>query len=141
MGAFALFDDVGRCVTAGICQDGAEEIQGGDLFKSIKTETLINLNEWTLKHGELVKLPLSPGVDHLYDYKLNEWVLDLSCAWSLVRSKRDKLLSETDWMSLKAQESGSALDPAWTSYRQSLRDVTLQVDPRNIKWPKVPEKG
>ena len=49
-----------------------------------------------------------------------------------VRSKRDMLLSETDWMAL----SDVTMTAPWAAYRQQLRDITLQVGfPYNITWP------
>ena len=39
-----------------------------------------------------------------------------------VHSERDRLLSQTDWMAL----SDTTMSPAWTTYRQALRDVTAQ---------------
>ena len=55
-----------------------------------------------------------------------------------VRSKRDTLLSETDWMVAKQFETG-VTDTGLTSYRQALRDITSQEGfPNNIVWPTKP---
>ena len=48
---------------------------------------------------------------------------------------RDKLLSETDYMAL---QDTPTLSEEWSTYRQSLRDITNQPDPFNITWPTKP---
>ena len=54
---------------------------------------------------------------------------------SSARSQRDYLLQHTDWMAL----SDVAMSPAIASYRQALRDVTLQSGfPYNVVWPTKP---
>lgn len=53
--------------------------------------------------------------------------LDATAAKS-VRDKRDGLLAETDWMVIKAQETGNPMDQSWVSYRQALRDITNHVN-------------
>jgi hypothetical protein len=52
-----------------------------------------------------------------------------------VRSQRDYLLQQTDWMAL----SDNTMTPEWAAYRQSLRDVTDQAGfPWSITWPTKP---
>ena len=53
-----------------------------------------------------------------------------------IRSQRDNLLSETDWMAL----SDNTMTPEWATYRQALRDVTEQTGfPYDVTWPTKPE--
>jgi hypothetical protein len=55
------------------------------------------------------------------------------------RESRDKLLSDCDWVVVKALESGQAVPAAWATYRQSLRDIPQQIGfPTNIQWPEKP---
>lgn len=58
--------------------------------------------------------------------------------WNAVRQSRDQLLRETDWVTIRAQDTGTAVLPAWSTYRQALRDITQQADPFNITWPSKP---
>ena len=52
-----------------------------------------------------------------------------------VRTERDKLLAETDWMAL----SDVVMSPEMTAYRQALRDISDQVGfPQNVIWPVKP---
>jgi len=54
-----------------------------------------------------------------------------------VRSRRDSLLTESDW----TQVADAPVDKtAWATYRQSLRDVPSQAEfPTTIAWPTKPE--
>jgi len=53
-----------------------------------------------------------------------------------IRNQRDSLLQQTDWMAM----SDNTMSPAWTAYRQELRDVTAQTGfPFTVEWPSKPE--
>ena len=53
-----------------------------------------------------------------------------------VREQRDRLLSETDWVVIKSKETETTLSTSFKTYRQALRDITLQDGfPHNIVWP------
>ena len=56
--------------------------------------------------------------------------------WDNVRADRDGRLRETDWT--QGADVPNAIKSAWTTYRQSLRDVPTQSDPDNITWPSKP---
>lgn len=58
------------------------------------------------------------------------------------RTQRDNLLAETDWVVIKAQETGVAVDAAWAAYRQALRDITAHTNWPHLSeadWPTKPE--
>jgi len=56
-----------------------------------------------------------------------------------LRSQRNQLLAETDWMG----NSDVTMSTAWKNYRQALRDITKQTPTddtlSNITWPTKPE--
>jgi len=65
-----------------------------------------------------------------------------------VRTKRDKLLAECDWVTVKAvdqnaQDSlGIQVPQVWLDYRQALRDITSHANFPNLTetdWPTKPE--
>lgn len=66
------------------------------------------------------------------------WVvsnLSVEDAGNNIRSQRNNLLSQTDWMAL----SDNVMSPAWAEYRQALRDVTAQEGfPFSVVWPVKP---
>ena len=52
-----------------------------------------------------------------------------------IRSQRDGLMQETDWMAL----SDNTVASDWATYRQALRDITGQSGfPYEITWPTKP---
>jgi hypothetical protein len=59
--------------------------------------------------------------------------------WTQVRSQRDSLLKDTDWLSIRAADTVTPMPTEWSTYRQALRDVTEQSDPFIIVWPTKPE--
>jgi len=65
-------------------------------------------------------------------------------ALTQLRLRRDQLLAETDWVTLKAIDAsvdgfGLQLPMDWMNYRQALRDLPANtVDPANPVWPTKP---
>lgn len=55
-----------------------------------------------------------------------------------IRVKRNALLQESDWTQLPDTQLSDVKKLEWTIYRQQLRDVTNQPDPKNIVWPNKP---
>jgi hypothetical protein len=59
----------------------------------------------------------------------------IDAQWAVVREERNEKLAECDWTQLPDAPVDKA---AWATYRQELRDITLQPDPFNIIWPTPP---
>lgn len=55
-----------------------------------------------------------------------------------IRLRRDKLLQETDWVVLRALESGKP-SSEWTAYRQILRDLPQHPDFPLVDFPEMPK--
>ena len=55
--------------------------------------------------------------------------------WQDVRTKRNRILEETDYMG----NSDYPITDEWRTYRQALRDITTQSSPFTITWPTKPE--
>lgn len=64
-------------------------------------------------------------------------VLETAERWGRVRTERDRRLAESDSMMARANEQNSRINE-WKTYRQALRDVPLQADPKAITWPMKP---
>jgi hypothetical protein len=59
---------------------------------------------------------------------------------AMERTFRDRLLSMSDWVVIKANETEVSELEAWKVYRQALRDVSGQEGfPWNINWPQAPQ--
>lgn len=67
----------------------------------------------------------------------DEWTND---QWAtMVRRKRDSMISGTDYYILPDYPSTPDGIEAVKRYRQDLRDITLQSGfPRNVQWPSLP---
>jgi hypothetical protein len=59
--------------------------------------------------------------------------------WLYVREQRRYFLSQCDWTQINNVPLTEQEKDAWITYRQALRDITLQPDPFNIVWPTSPE--
>ncbi len=56
-----------------------------------------------------------------------------------IRSNRDDLLQETDWIVIKSYERSQNIPAEWELYRQGLRDITGQSGfPFSVTWPIKP---
>ena len=66
-------------------------------------------------------------------------------ALKALRTRRNQLLAETDWVTLKAIDDsndglGIQLPQVWMDYRQALRDLPANTsDPANPIWPIKPQ--
>lgn len=55
------------------------------------------------------------------------------------RGTRDTLLADSDWVCLRALDTGEPIPAEWQAYRQALRDITKQAGfPHKINWPEKP---
>ena len=67
--------------------------------------------------------------------------LPIEQAASFIRTRRDNLLAESDWIVAKSYERSEPVPEAWANYRQQLRDITTQSGfPYNVTWPTPPTK-
>lgn len=56
-----------------------------------------------------------------------------------VRTQRNELLKNSDWIITMCTEKNTAIPVEWQQYRQALRDITAQEGfPYNITWPTKP---
>ena len=84
-------------------------------------------------------MPPKPSEHHVFDYTTKQWVDPRTheTEWPIVRAERDRRLLASDWTQLT--DVPLTTKEAWATYRQSLRDITLQPDPFNITWPDPPK--
>jgi len=60
-------------------------------------------------------------------------------AENLINIKRDIMLSDSDWIVIRALDQGNPIPTDWQTYRQQLRDISQQAGyPLNIIWPTPP---
>jgi len=96
--------------------------------------------EWVLRGDELEWL--STDIPQPSDAEIEAEVARLIAEQPAkeARTKRDRLLTESDWVTIRATDTGTAVPTEWQTYRQALRDITEQTGfPENIEWPEKPE--
>jgi len=115
--------------------------------------------QWVFK-GIPPEKPEQPYDSWTYDEETNEWVPpvvkpDENAEWDEenlewipgdvvlarnARTKRDALLSQSDWVTVRAMDTGNPVPTEWQTYRQALRDITGQPGfPDTIDWPENPQ--
>lgn len=97
----------------------------------------------------IVKVPEKPGKDYEWDWISKSWNFseilkqqNLSELKDTIRINRNTLLQESDWTDTVSAVSrlGQAKYDEWQTYRQALRDITLQSGyPTDIVWPNPPQ--
>ena len=124
--------------------------------EEIDPDTLLQLNELYLigeaddrkqyvQAGQLVNIPDQPTSYHRFDYVTKTWQdtrteqQKFQQAAQQVLAKRKELLDSTDWIVIKAMDTGTTIPQAWQTYRQELRDITNQTGyPYQVTWPTKP---
>ena len=86
------------------------------------------IKEWNLDIAQ-------PTMAQLDTYNI---AAELSDALQVIRTKRDKLIAETDYLALSDQ----TLSTEMSTYRQALRDITNGIttveQANNVTWPTKP---
>jgi hypothetical protein len=92
-----------------------------------------------VKDGQVLPMGEAPYPMMRFDYGQKSWVKDEALAWSIVRCERNQKLSASDWTDTFSARTrlGEARFTAWQTYRQALRDITLQEDPYQLIWPEI----
>lgn len=89
--------------------------------------------------------PPAPADDELrtwaWDESTKRWIAsptDAAVAID-VRARRDQLLLDCDWVTVRAVELGQEVPADWAAYRAALRDIPEQPGfPRSVTWPAEP---
>lgn len=88
--------------------------------------------------GKVESSPVAPFAGALWDWDACTWVDSRNSGfeWKIIRHSRDRMLRESDWTQLP--DVPLATKEVWATYRQALRDITLQPDPFMVVWPTSP---
>jgi hypothetical protein len=103
-----------------------------------KASALLSLRpgaEWVIRDGSVEWL--SPDITQPTEAEIQAEIarLEAEQPWKELRQKRDRLISETDYLAL----SDSTLTTEMAAYRQALRDLPANTtDPANPVWPVKP---
>lgn len=113
------------------------------VYKTEKYTSEYYLRQAIFKHERLVFGKLTP--EFMKEHEITEEEYNPEDEWTddqwatMVRRKRDSLISGTDYYILPDYPSTPDGIEAVKQYRQDLRDITLQSGfPRNVQWPALP---
>lgn len=113
------------------------------VYKTEKYTSEYYLRQAIFKHERLSFGKLTP--EFMKEHEITEEEYNPEDEWSndqwatMVRRKRDSLISGTDYYILSDYPSTPDGIEAVKQYRQDLRDITLQSGfPRNVQWPSLP---
>ena len=83
-----------------------------------------------------VELALTPEEEAARDVEEQEWADEVPVReMEDIRSHRNRLLTETDWMA----NSDVTMSDAWKTYRQDLRDIPASNTVyKDVTWPTQP---
>ena len=108
-------------------RDGVEEIDGKWFTKFIAGPVFADTTD---DDGNV-----TTAADNEVAYKAR---IDAEAAKS-VRTQRDRLIAETDWVVVMAKETGTNIPAAMKTYRQALRDLpSADGFPHTMTWPTKP---
>ena len=114
------------------------QASGGTVYQYSQRDGVEQINgKWYTKHilGPIFVDGETTAVEQEAAYKAMK---DAEFAKS-ARDTRDRLLSECDWVVVKALESSQSIPTEWATYRQALRDIPQQAGfPVTIDWPVKP---
>lgn len=101
-----------------------------DVYK-VKQTPAPEIDSRVYRHTQTVQL-----VDGEWTQVWQVVQLPLDQAEANIRAHRDYLLQDSDWIVSRSYERGEPVPADWATYRQALRDVTLQEGfPYSVVWP------
>lgn len=101
----------------------------------------INIETGKLASRKPARPEDTEDTQYKWDKQADDWIAEPTRA-KLARdakAKRDDLLKASDWVTLRAADTGQPIPQEWASYRAALRDITTQSGyPHAIDWPEAP---
>ena len=107
--------------------------------------------QWTINADDYDQITwLSPDIPQPTREQVEAKIEELRALepMRLLRVHRDKLLAETDWVTMRAYSTNTPVPTEWATYQQELRDLpdtaTPVLDPSNplgisgVDWPIKP---
>lgn len=114
-------EDTGEIVRTGECEEDSVHLQAGPGEKVIKKYAL---------DGNKKRIDLETGKPVNREKSEEE-------LWVEIRIERDKRLASCDW----TQVADARVDQqAWAQYREELRDLPDNINPRSFTWPTPPQR-
>jgi hypothetical protein len=111
----------------------------------LQVQQPVDNSKYYISAGNLTEFPTKPRADYIWNWTTMSWQdprteeQKFQQQAQQVLAERKKLLDSTDWIVVKAVDTGTPVPAAWQTYRQELRDVTNQTGyPYQVTWPTKP---
>ena len=108
-------------------------------------------SEWAVTGDQYSRLTwLDESQTKPTEDEINAKIAELKAAepMKLLREERNKRLTESDWVVIKATELGKTVSEKWVGYRQTLRHLPENASPKlnsigqldltSVNWPTKP---
>lgn len=104
------------------------------------TDVPVGWDTHFISNGILQELPAKPDNFYIFNYTTKQWEIDFSKLIFTIKRNRNSLLLSSDWTQLPNNPLTLEVQTLWATYRQQIRDITLQPSyPTNVLWPTPPE--
>jgi hypothetical protein len=131
---YTVLDEQGNIVRSQITQDPNYDVGVQQRLVKDQVPDYDSITQYTVRIT-----PVPAGQDHV-EYEIHDIIITDEQLAEQARNLRHELLSKSDWTQLTDVPLDQSEKNAWTTYRQQLRDVSMQPGfPRTINWPTKPE--
>jgi len=131
----------GQIISSGSCQESnisKQNIPDGHALQI--TKDYVNWSDFYVYNNTLISIPEKPNQYSVFNYTTKQWEVDSAQLILLIKRKRNSLLLSSDWTQLPNNPLSLEVQTLWATYRQQLRDITLQSGyPTNVVWPDLPQ--
>lgn len=143
MANYAFYDHLGMVTqTTSVEGEWPDEVLAkyAEAGINVKKVDSIDKHFYIDNQGNVVDLPERPSKAYKLDPSTKTWVFDSVTFLANARVKRNKLLSDTDYVENNSYQAKLTEEKKqqWEDYRQALRDITRQSDLPNLVWPVLP---
>lgn len=139
---FTTYLASGEILSSGTCQEDMLEAQANPEKGIMVLEAASNFKTQYVLNGQIVdKPPKSSEGAYKFDYTTKDWVPDTATQEADIKLIRNTLLLQSDWTDTYSAPTrlGTEIYNSWQTYRQQLRDITLQPNyPYQVVWPTPP---
>jgi hypothetical protein len=100
---------------------------------------VVELTDEQAEQVEASSEPLFLIEGELLAFKAKAWAEDPEAVKESIRPERNRLLAASDWTQLNDTDISEDKLAAWTTYRQTLRDLTDSIDENGeVEFPEKP---
>jgi len=125
----------GMIIKTGSCPDNDFTLQGDLVIEGVADDS-----RQYIYNNLIVDMPTKPECECFFNFETKQWELDFLKQQEKINFKRNLMLLNSDWTQIPNNPLSVNQQELWATYRQQLRDITIQSGyPFNITWPIPPQ--